>query len=151
MGVTNPNYPTMEIALCMVNAPDNADGTERMKKGDIIAIRKPADFIGSQEGKIFLWLHIDGPEENEFAAFAQQVYEPTDPETGERFDKRRYEVPLGRLQVLYPAFNQSRATDPNDFYQPFLLIDSEDFEIVAADPAYVVSGLVFDKAIGDYL
>ena len=151
MGVTNPNYPTMEIALCMVNAPDNPDGTERMKKGDIIAIRKPADFIGSQEGKIFLWLHIDGPEENEFAAFAQQVYEPTDPETGERFDKRRYEVPLGRLQVLYPAFNQSRATDPNDFYQPFLLIDSEDFEIVAADPAYAVSGLVFDKAIGDYL
>jgi hypothetical protein len=151
MGVTNPNYPTMEIALAMVNAPDNADGTERMKKGDIIAIRKPADFIGTQEGKIFLWLHIDGPEENEFAAFAQQVYEPTDPETGERFDKRRYEVPLGRLQVLYPAFNQSRATDPNDFYQPFLLIDSEDFEIVAADPAYAVSGLVFDKAIGDYL
>jgi len=151
MGETNPNYPTMEIALCMVNAPDNADGTERMKKGDIIAIRKPADFIGTQEGKIFLWLHIEGPEENEFALFAQQVYEPTDPETGTRFDKRRYEIPLGRLQILYPALNQSRATDPNDFYQPFLLIDSEDYEIVAADPAYAVSGLVFDKAIGDYL
>lgn len=151
MGVTNPNYPTMEIALCMINAPDNADGTERMKKGDIIAIRKPGSFIGSKEGKIFLWLHIDGPEENEFALFAQQVYEPTDPETGTRFDKRRYEIPLGRLQVLYPAFNQSRATDPNDFYQPFLLIDSEDFEIVTADSPYVVSGLVFDKAIGDYL
>ncbi len=151
MGETNPNYPTMEIAISMINAPDNASGTERMKIGDIIAIRKPESYIGTQEGKIFLWLHIDGPEENEFGVFTQQVFEPTDPETGERFDKRRYCIPLGRLQVLYPALNQSRARDPLDFYQPFLLIDSEDFEIVSADPAYAVSGLVFDKAIGDYL
>ena len=81
MGVTNPNYPTMEIALCMVNAPDTADN-ERMKIGDIIAIRKPGSFIGTQEGKIFLWLQIDGPEANEFAVFTQQVFEPTDPEIG---------------------------------------------------------------------
>ncbi len=150
MGETNPNYPTMEIALAKINAPDLPDH-ERMKKGDIIAIRKPGTFIGGKEGKTFLWLQIEGLEEIEFGNFCQQVFEPTDPETGVSFDKRRYCVPFGRLSVLYPAFNLTRASDPNDFYQPFLLIDSEDFEIVSADPAYDVSGLVFDKAIGDYL
>lgn len=150
MGETNPNYPTMEIALAKTNAPDLPDH-ERMKRGDIIAIRKPGSYIGSKEGKTFIWLHIDGLEQNDFAVFTQQVFEPTDPETGERFDKRRYSIPFGRLTTLYPAFNLTRATDSNDFYQPFLLIDSEDYEIVSADPAYDVTGLVFDKAIGDYL
>jgi len=151
MGVTNPNYPTMEIAISMINAPDNPSGDERMKLGDIIAIRKPVDFIGIKESKLFLWLHIEGLEENAFAVFTQQVFEPTDPETGLRYDKRRYCIPIGRLQVLYPALNQVRARDPDDFYQPFLTIDSEDFEIISADSPYEVSGLVFDKAIGDYL
>lgn len=151
MSETNPNYPTMEIALAMENAPDNPSGTERKKKGDVIAIRKPGTFIGTQEGKRYIWLMIEGLEENEFAAFTQQVYEPTDPETGDPFDKRRYCIPLGRLQTVYPALDQARATDPNDFYQPFVLIDSEDFSIISADPPYQVSGLIFDKATGDYL
>lgn len=151
MGETNPNYPTMEIALAMENAPDNVPGAERKKIGDIITIRKPGTAIGSQEGKRFLWLRIDGLEENAFAVFTQQVYEPTDPETGTPFDKRRYCVPLGKLQTLYPALNQIRARDANDFYQPFILVDSEDFSFVAADPPFDVSGLVFDKATGDYL
>ncbi len=151
MGETNPTYPVMEIALSMENAPDNVSGTERKKIGDIVAIRKPGTHCGSQETKRYLWLRIEGLEENVFAVFTQQVFEPTDPETGLAFDKRRYCIPLGRLQTLYPALNQVRARDPLDFYQPFVTVDSEDFSFVAADPPYQVAGLVFDKATGDYL
>lgn len=151
MGETNPNYPTMEIALSMENAPDNISGAERKKLGDIIAIRAPGNACGIQEAKRYLWLRIEGLEENEFAAFIQQVFEPTDPETGLAFDKRRYCIPLGRLQTIYPALDQVRARDPDDFYQPFIMVDSEDFSFVAADPPFQVSGLIFDKATGDYL
>ena len=150
MGETNPNYPAREIAISLEEATDNPD-TERKKVGDIIATRPPSSFIGSKEAKDHLWLRIDGFEENEFAVFRQAVFEPDDPESGSRFDKRRYCIPLERLQIVYPAFNQARALDLDDFYQPFLLIDSEDYEIISADPAFDISGLVFDKVIGDYL
>lgn len=151
MGETNPNYPVMEVAISLEDAPDNASGTERKKVGDIVAIRKPGSYCGSQETKLYMWIRIEGPEENEFAYFGRQVYEPTDPLTGVIFDKRRYCIPLDRLQIVYPALNQARALDPLDFYQPFITVDSEDFSFVAADPPYQVSGLVFDKVIGDYL
>lgn len=150
MGETNPTYPVREVAIALENAPDNPSGAERKKKGDIVAIRASGEAIGAQEGKRYLWLRIEGLEENEMSLFTQQVREPTFP-TGEPFDKRRYCVPLGRVQTLYPSFNMTRALDSNDFYQPFVLIDSEDFSIVTADAPWQVSGLVFDKATGDYL
>lgn len=151
MGETNLTYPVMEVALSMENAPDNVSGTERKKVGDIVALRNPGEFMGVQEGKRYLWLRIEGLEENEFALLAQQIFEPTDPESGDPFDKRRYCIPLDRLEVVYPTLDQGRALDPTDFYQPLILVDSEDLIFIDADPPFQVSGLVFDKATGEYL
>lgn len=150
MGDTNPNFPTREIVIALENAPDNASGTERIKIGDIIAVRPPGSFIGRLESRRYLWLHIDGLEENTFAIFMKQVFEPTDPQ-GTPYDKRRYCIPLDRLEIVYPALNQTRALDLDDFYQPFLTIDSEDFEILTAGSPFDVNGLIFDKVIGDYI
>lgn len=151
MGETNPTYPDREIAISMEEADDNPSGTERKKRGDIIASRPAGSYIGAQEGKKYIWLRVDGLEANEYGEFAMPVYEPDDPDSGVIFDKRRYCIPLERITELYPAFNTARAVDLNDFYQPFFLIDSEDFEIISADPAFDVAGTVYDKVIGDYL
>jgi len=152
MGETNPTYPDREIAISLEEADDNPSGAERKKRGDIIASRPlGTSFIGEKEGKKYIWLRVEGLEENEFGEFASPVYEPDDPDSGLVFDKRRYNIPLERLEIVYPAFNSARAVDLDDFYQPFFLVDSEDFEIISADPPFVVSGLVFDKVTGDYL
>ena len=117
----------MEVAIALQNAPDDPGG-ERMKEGDIIALRLPALSVGQAEGKLFLWLRLDALiERSQFDLLTDMVREPG-PVTGVIFDKRRYCIPLARIQILYPAFNLTRARDPDDLYQPFLYVDPEDYK-----------------------
>lgn len=151
MSEENPVYPVMEIAVATESLPDNPSGAERKKVGDIIAIRKSGQAIGTKEGKKYIWMHIEGLEEDEFTALTLQVYEPTDPETGQPFDKRRYCVPMAKIQEVYPLFDESRALDTDDLYQPFVILDTENYSYISIDPPFQVSGLVWDKALGEYL
>ncbi len=157
MGETNPTYPVREIALACFSKPD-LNGNERIQEGDIVAVRKPNISIGRKEANIYLWLRLEGLEENEMARLADCLYEPNELNvesgvpTGNRYDKRRYCIPFDRLKEVYPAFNMEKARDPDVVYQPFLGIDENDlFYFLTEEPPFSVSGLVFDKQTGEYL
>lgn len=141
MGQTDPKYPIFEVAISCEDCAPHV--SERKLAGDIIAVRRPGMEIGSGEDKRFLWLRLEGLEENEMAQLVASI-------TG--FDKRRYSIPLDRLKVLWPSFDMNRALDPNDSYQPFILIDGDGPHwFLDITPAFSVHGLVYDKILGDYL
>ena len=144
MGQTNRQYPVFEIALSCEHGGTHTGGTkERKCIGDIIALRRPATAVGSAEMSSYLWLRIEGLEENDMARL-------TDPIDG--FDKRRYCIPFGRLAAIAPDFNVARAKDLNDKYQPFLNVDEETpFRFLTARRALNVHGLIFDKQTGGYI
>lgn len=140
----------MEVAIALQNEPDDPGG-ERMKEGDIIVLRPQATGIGSKETKIFLWLRLEGLFTRiEFDPLKESIYEP-DEDTGVRYDKRRYCIPFARLQIVDPSFDINRARDSADLYQPYLVTDAEDYTFVSTNPPFQVSGLVYDKAVGDYI
>ena len=136
-------YSTFEMAILLVDLPDN--GThERAKIGDIIAIRlHNLHHCGNAEKGMFLWIPVDGLEDDEMSVFADSV---------EGFEKRRYCVPLDRLKELVPTLEMAKVLDPSIKYQPFTLPDEEDFNRYLAPTAPLpIQGSVFDKAIGTYL
>ena len=141
----------MEVAIALENAQDDSGG-ERKKEGDIIAVRLSGSYIGTKEATNHLWLRLEAAdyERLQFDALVEAVFEP-DQDTGTRYDKRRYCIPFGRLLILDPAFDVDRARDPADIYQPYLVVDEEDYTFVSSESPFQVSGLVFDKTVGDYL
>lgn len=140
----------MEVAIAVQNAPDDSGG-ERMKEGDIIALRPAGTGIGSQEAKNFIWLRLEAVyTRSEFDQLKEAVYEP-DEATGERYDKRKYCIPFAKLQEFDPSFDINRARDIADLYQPYLVTDEEDYTFVTTNLPFQISGLVYDKAVGDYL
>ena len=150
MSYTNRIYISIEVALSLENAPDNASGTERKKIGDIVAIRKPHFVIGRLEAKPYVWLRLEGIEEVELHAIQSRLYEGNDPEK-EGYDKARYCIPLHRIKAVFPSFDIDRALDLTDIYQPFLTIDEDGFKYLTEIPPFQISGLVFDKSTGEYL
>jgi|SRR3990167_179690 len=144
MGYTNHNYPVMEIAISCEHGGTHTGGTkERKCVGDIIAIRRPAQAVGRLEQSGYLWLRIEGLEENEMARL-------TDPIEGH--DKRRYCIPLDRLAQVVPSFNVARARDLADKYQPFLGVDEDPpFRFICSERPFNVHGLVWDKQTGGYI
>lgn len=148
MGQTNPNYPVFEIAISCEHGGTHSGGLkERKCVGDIIAIRRPAQAIGSKEMSRFLWLRVEGLEENEMARLTDPIEQ-----NGETYDKRRYCIPLERLQAIVPSFNVNRAKDLNDKYQPFLNVDEEPpYRFIGQHRPLNVRGLVFDKLTGRFI
>ena len=143
MSEINPHYPVMEIAISLVDYAPLSSGHERALVGDIVAVRKPSDGIGRKEANIFMWLRVEGLEENEMFMLTNEV---------DGYDKRRYCIPLEKIKELKSDFNEQLALDSNTIYQPFLTIDEENgFYFIIENTPLQVSGLVYDKVIGDYL
>jgi hypothetical protein len=141
----------IEIAIALESVADT-DGGERKKEGDIIAVRPTGIGIGAKEASRYLWFRIDGlVTRAEYEQLASLLFEPDDPESGVRYDKRRYCVPLARLEIIDPSFDIGRARDTEDIYQPYMMVDPETLEYLTVDPPFDVSGLVYDKVVGDYI
>ena len=157
MGYTNPNYPVMEIAINIENhAP--AGENERSLEGDIIAVRKPLEYIGDKETKTFVWLLVEGLEENEMSRLDEVLYEPFSidgtfsDENKVKYDKRRFCIPLERLKQVFPDFDIAKARDKNVIYQPFLPVDEDNLSRLPLKVKPLsVHGLVFDKVFGKYI
>ena len=142
MGYTNPNYPIFEIALSLEDSAPHTGGTkERKLAGDIVAIRRPAQAIGIKEAKTYLWLRVQGLEENNMARLTDSI---------EGFDKRRYCIPLERLKEIVPTFDITKALDPNVTYQPFLILDEEDYRFLGSEQPFEIEDILFDKQTGKY-
>ena len=142
MGYTNPNHPIFELALSLENCAPHTGGTkERKLAGDIVAIRRPAQAIGTKEAKTYLWLRVQGLEENDMARLTDSI---------EGFDKRRYCIPLERLKEIVPTFDIAKAMDPNVIYQPFLILDEEDFKFLGSEQPFEIEDILFDKQTGKY-
>ena len=140
----------MEVAIALENAADLPTG-ERKKEGDIITVRPTGTGIGTKEAKIYLWLRLEGlADRAAFDDLGSPLFEP-DEATGLKYDKRRYCIPMERILIVEPTFDVDRARDEADLYQPFMVVDVEDFTYVTVDPPLQTSGLVYDKVIGDYL
>lgn len=153
MGHTNPNYPVMEIALSCEHGGTHSGGLkERKAVGDIIAIRKPGSAIGSAEMSRYLWLRIEGLEENQMYRLTDPVYSNPADDSSAVFDKRRYCIPLDRLKAITPSLDIARATNLNDKYQPFLGVDEEPpFRFISDVRPVNVHGLIFDKVTGRFI
>jgi hypothetical protein len=142
MGQTNPKYPVMEIALSTVSYPDLESGHERKLAGDIVGIRKSNIGAGLRELKRYLWLKVEGLEENEWALIGKSI---------KGFDKRRFCIPLQRLVQFNASFDMEKAQDVNIIYQPFLPVDEETGLWLYQPRPMNIMGLVYDKVTGIYL
>ena len=149
MSELDPNYPVMEIAICLVDYAPLPSGHERALVGDIVAVRKPNIGIGLKEAELFLWLRVEGLEEAEFSKLTSYIFDST---SNIIYDKRRYSIPLEKIKELVPDFDVDLALKNDEVYQPFLTLD-EDYTFVDIDDIqpFQISGLVYDKVIGDYL
>ncbi len=145
MGYTNRKYPVKEIAIITINYPDD-NGGERAKEGDIITVRNPHHVIGLKERTNYLWLRVEGLEENDCNNLNMDGGEG-----GVRYDKRRYCIPLHKLIEVFPSFDISRARNITDEYQPFMMLDEDSGEYLSPVKPFSVNGLVFDKITGEYL
>ena len=120
MGQTNPNYPVMQMIVSILNNRSLASGHERTQEGDIISVRKlgrPA--MGFKEIHDYLWLYVQGLEENKWTALARELYDPVSEEeegVPPHFDKRRFCVPLARLKRVVPSLDLARVRDRADIY-----------------------------------
>lgn len=150
MSETFINYPIREIAISTENSAPLNSGHERKLEGDIVAVRNVSNGIGSGETKKFIWLRVEGLEKLEMDV----LIEPLTEEPFETiYDKRRYCIPLERLQKFVPTFDINRAKDATDIYQPFLNIDEDNFLYLEGTESKTlrIEGLVFDKVTGGYL
>jgi len=152
MSELDPNYPVMEIAISLVAYAPLASGHERVIEGDIAAVRKPNEGIGREEAKHYMWMRVEGLEESEFAKLTDYIVDST---SNIIYDKRRYCIPLEKLYEADPEFDIDLALEEDHIYQPFLVVDYDDrtFEFLLEDGhlPFQVSGLIYDKVIGDYL
>jgi len=149
MSDINTNYPVMEIALSLVSYTPLESGHERVIEGDIVAVRNPGTGVGRKEVEEFLWLRIEGLEDSEFDRLTQTVET-----TAGEFDKRRFCIPLEKLEELDPEFDIDLALEDDRIYQPFLLVDYEtDYSFILEDGhlPFEVNGLIYDKVTGEYL
>jgi len=149
MSFLNPNYPVMEIAISLISYEPLESGHERIIEGDIVAVRKPYIGIGNKEAIDFLWLRVEGLEESEFYVLTDIVESPS----GEKYDKRRYCIPLEKLEETDSEFDIDIALTPDTIYQPFLILDEDNYTFILEDGhlPLQVSGLIYDKVTGEYL
>lgn len=153
MGEINPNYPVVEVAIAVTN---NKGGWLDSFEGDIIAVRDPHFVVGNKEMGNWLWLRLEGLEENEMFRLADGIMKEGDhgPTKDTVYDKRRYCIPLDRLKILRPELDLTKARDTDEKYQPILMsdytTDQRKYYLTEEKPL-MVQGLVFDRVRGDYL
>lgn len=135
MGQTIKRYPVVEVAIRCYSSAPLASGHERALEGDVICVRPPLNGIGMQEMRDFLWLRISGWEDNDLAALQTVV---------DGYEKRRYQIPLKRLKAACPAFDEARARDRTQVYQPFLGVDEDTGLFTFTGRPLEATGLVFD-------
>lgn len=132
MPETYREYPVREIAVVTYSKPHAHNGMMRHEAGDIAEVRKPIGGIGLAECKDFLWLSIQGWDTSLLDRLkdpitdksqADPLYVDESEENEIAYEKARYCIPLENMRIVMPDFSIERATDPNDIYQPFMLID----------------------------
>ena len=158
----NKTYPLIEVAVSTRSYSADGGG-DRVQEGDIVAARIVTEGpgyagIGLKEAKTFLWVRLEGVEEDNIQYLIDAVseehpgrFEELEP-SATKLDKRRYCIPLSRLQSYFPELDINKACDPNDPYQPFLTIDPEDDKYLTLAPREPlnVEGLIFDKVTRTY-
>lgn len=142
MGFTNRDFPIVEIAIRVCSNPE----FWRTGAGDIIAIRPPDLGVGTLEQHHLLWLRVEGLEHNEIWRLAEWLEE-----SGGICEKRRFCIPLSRLKELDPSFDIAKATDLEQVYQPYLLVDEETGFYLTGGPIFDATEIVFDKLTGQWL
>ena len=142
MSFLNFNYPEMEIALSTVSEAPLDSGHERKLAGDIVGIREPDIGAGLRELKRYLWLRVEGLEENEWDVLASQI---------KGFDKRRFCIELNRLKQFNVNFDPEQAKDITKIYQPFIPVDEETGLWLIHPTPINILGLIYDKVHGIYL
>lgn len=135
-------YASWEVALALLSKGSLGTGLkDRAQAGDIISIRKPTGFMGVMERKIFLWLLVEGY----YSPLISLLGWPT------AFEKRRHCIPLHRLKQAFPILDIDRCLDPEDSYQPFVMLDRESGQYLAKRKPIRLDGLVFDRVTGHYI
>ena len=157
MGQTVRQTKTYEVVLAVEDCSSLASGHERKLCGDIIGFRPvdapQAGMVGSAERNRYVWVLLELTDE-EAGIISQPVVGGVDQDGRviEYFDKRRYCIPLERLEKIVPSFNPARAKDSGDIYQPFCLLDEDPpWQIMTRARPLGTEGLVFDKVTGGYL
>lgn len=119
---------------------------ERKRIGDILSCRVPREGVGLKERSEYIWLRVRG-KWTDLAELKSSLNE-----NGTKYEKRRYCIPLERLEQIDPSFDTGRALDLSDDYQPFLPIDKETgLFLFQKNKVYDIKGLVYDKLLGTYL
>lgn len=154
MGQTNKRYPVMEVAIVARKFSDHV--SERACQGDIIDIRNPKPAIGFKEANLFIWLLIEGLEENEMLGLLEQNEDMIEiPDNininNHRYDKRRYMIPFSILKKQLPDFDIAKASSQDVVYQPFRLLDNDTHFFLSDRKPLIVNGLIFDKVKGEFL
>ncbi len=145
MPQTYKDYSSVEVAVSLTSEKDLASGHERKQEGDIIVVRRPLKGIGTAEAKTHLWLKVEGLDKADLDKLTQQVDEDND------YGKRRYCIPLEQIKKQMSSFDISRALDKDEIYQPFLLVDEDNYLFLVEVAPLQVQGLVFDKNKGTYI
>jgi len=145
MGQTIKRYPVVEVAILTQSHAPLASGHERAVEGDIIAVRPPSNGVGMLEMHRHLWLRVSGWEEGEFGTLTEGVRDGA-----VSHEKRRHAIPLGRLKQLKADFDEGKARNPNEVYQPFLTVDEDTGLFTSCAPPFDAQGLILDKTTGRY-
>lgn len=160
MPETFRRYQEWEVAL---RARDKSG--EHARSGDIIDVREPIGILGTKERNEYLWIMLSGEDDSIMQSLVAYNTEPTFELSARKgidlpaldaspklFDKRRFCIPLARLNQVSP-FDMTRVLDPADPYQPFMPVDEDNGRVLdgARRRSLDMFGLVFDKATGKYL
>lgn len=141
MPQTYRDYRVILLALSCEHKDAN-----RKEVGSVCASVNMKTRIGSKELTRFIWLPVYGLDYYEMRHLQDTVDDPV------LYEKRRYQVPFGRLKQVYPAFDIASARDANLIYQPFLLVDGDTYHFRARGVSPLpVQGLILDRLTMRYL
>lgn len=134
----------IEIAIATFSKPGN-----RVKEGDIVAVRPPSNGVGLKEMRDFIWLRVDG---YDWHADSGWLMQPGGKK--KRKKKRRYNIPFSVISAVSSSlgvtFDQAKARDPDIPYQPFLPVDAKGlFQTVVG--VFPKLNLIFDKDEGRFI
>ena len=152
MPQTYRHYRVWQVVLSVEDRSPLASEAERALEGDIIAIRTDGNGVGMKEMHRWLWVSVYGMDDD-LMTFLQEGVTEGDEFEREIYDKRRYSIPLARLQAIYPTLDMARVRDVTDAYQPFMPVDEDQGYYLegSAQPPFDVAGLIFDKTTGRYI
>lgn len=145
-----------EVALATNDFADLASLHERAKFFDIISCRPPKGGTAKMCRAQVLWILIEGPDDTMWRLKDPLSLPRRDDGDFQRddiaYDKRRYCIPLSRLEAFGFSFDEARARDQADDYQPFMGGVDEDTGLWFTPRRPLrFEGLIFDKITGKYL